>query len=84
MHRNQTIKIMEHIFVLYISLLPIIQWYNYIGNLWLSLPYLILKVSFTQITTLILILLSDSYFSVYYLCFCRLSTLPSCKTTILN
>ncbi|CAD5221060.1 unnamed protein product [Bursaphelenchus xylophilus] len=41
--RMQAIKMIEYVFVCYLSLLPIIQWQRFFESMWLFIPYLSLR-----------------------------------------
>ncbi|KAI6188056.1 RING-type domain-containing protein [Aphelenchoides besseyi] len=45
LQKKQLIKLFEYFAALTCSCLPLLQWYAYLQNIWLSLPYLILKMS---------------------------------------
>lgn len=42
--RGRITKVVDYVAAVYCSCLPVPQWYAFLGNLWVSLPYLLLKL----------------------------------------
>ncbi|KAI6177217.1 RING/U-box domain-containing protein [Aphelenchoides bicaudatus] len=41
--KQEIFKLSDYFITIYLALLPVLQWYAYIGNIWVALPYLALK-----------------------------------------